>query len=395
MVADDLAGYETVVVGGGILGAAIAWELSQRGMSCALFEAGTFGHESTGKSAAIVRMHYSNPQVVRMALRARELFSLLPDVLGCPPVYHPVGWLFLVDEANRENANRNHIMQLAEGSQSIEVPVGELDSYVPGINPEGIAYALYERQSGFADPLATTDAYVNAARSLGAQAYERAAVDSLVVESGRVRGVVVDGRRIGCDTVVLAAGAWSRALGRSVGIELPIQITREQDVIFETLPEPALPHSVSMQVDRTYMRPLVEEGDGLMLIGRGFPKPYDYVDCDTYTRTVDDAFVSDIRTRMTTRFPRLAGMHLRGGRVGLYSVTPDWHPLLGPVRGVEGLHLATGGSGHCFKLGPAIAEMVAGEIVGDRPDYVDIGDFRLERFVENDVFNSTYGGNRA
>lgn len=106
-------------------------------------------------------------------------------------------------------------------------------------------------------------------------------------------------------------------------------------------------------------------------------------------------FIDDVRTRLTGRFPALRELRLRDGRVGLYSVTPDWHPLLGPVDEVEGLHLATGGSGHCFKLGPAIGAMVAGMILGTPTDYADIRDFRLGRFAAGETFQSTYGGNRA
>ena len=84
-----------------------------------------------------------------------------------------------------------------------------------------------------------------------------------------------------------------------------------------------------------------------------------------------------------------------GGRVGLYDVTPDWHPILGAVDGIAGLFLATGGSGHCFKLGPAIGELVADSILGRPPAYADVKNFSLSRFAEGREFRSTYGGNRA
>ena len=98
---------------------------------------------------------------------------------------------------------------------------------------------------------------------------------------------------------------------------------------------------------------------------------------------------------MASRLPRLAGMRAIDGRVGLYDVTPDWHPLLGPVDGVEGLHLATGGSGHCFKLGPAIGELVAAGLLGRKLAHADIASFSVGRFAEGREFGSTYGGNRA
>src|SRR5690242_18690673 len=101
-----------VVIGGGILGATTAWELSSRGLDVAVFESATFGQESTGKSAAIVRMHYSNPEVVRMALRSRDAFVRLPEVFGCEPVFTTSGWLFLVDADDVEHAKHNRRMQL-------------------------------------------------------------------------------------------------------------------------------------------------------------------------------------------------------------------------------------------------------------------------------------------
>lgn len=79
----------------------------------------------------------------------------------------------------------------------------------------------------------------------------------------------------------------------------------------------------------------------------------------------------------------------------LQTVTPDWHPILGRVNEVEGLVLATGGSGHCFKLGPAIGEMVAGTLLGKSVSYAGIDAFSLERFARGDTFGSSFGGNRA
>jgi len=110
---------------------------------------------------------------------------------------------------------------------------------------------------------------------------------------------------------------------------------------------------------------------------------------------VDGAFEEDVRARVVRRLPGLTEMRRAGGRVGLYDVTPDWHPLLGPVPGVEGLHLACGGSGHCFKLGPAIGELVANGLLDRKLTYADVDTFSVARFDEGRELRSTYGGNRA
>jgi glycine/D-amino acid oxidase-like deaminating enzyme len=391
----SLNGISTVVIGGGIVGAATLWQLARRGDRTVLLEARRYAQESTGKSAAIVRMHYSNPETVRMAVRSREALMRLPEQLGSEPVYHRTGWVFLLDEESTETAAQNREMQTREGSASVELGLDDLRVLIPGINTEGIASVVYEEDSGFADPVATTRSYVAAAVREGASAVEGASVERIELRNGSVAGVVANGTAIACDRVVLAAGAWSKALAAPLGIDLPIVVTREQDVIYDTGDTPPVPLAVSAQADRAYFRPLSEQGESLMLVGRGFPKEYEYVDPDDYDEQVDASFESDVRDRVVRRVPRFEGMNVVGSRVGLYSVTPDWHPLLGSVDGIEGLYRGTGGSGHCFKLGPAIGEMIAGEILGFPIEYADIGRFALTRFERGTPFGSTFGGNRA
>ncbi len=388
-----MKGATTIVVGGGIIGAATAWELSRRGSDVLLLEAGEFGGQGTGRSAAIVRCHYSNPQVVRMAIRARETFRRLPLLLDCEPVYTRCGWLFLVDEADSAHALANAEMQEGEGLDTVEVD--DLQAALPGVVEDGIAYALFEPDAGFADPVAATRAFIDAACRAGSRALDHSPVEALVLDGQSGPAVRVGGELVGADHVVLAAGPWSLQLGRGVGLELPLEVFREQDVLYETAPEPTLPCSLSSQIDRFYARPAPEVGEAALLIGRGFPKEYEEVDPDRYEEEVDGSFEADVLTRLSGRLPRLAGMRRVGGRVGLYDVTPDWHPILGPVEGMEGLFLATGGSGHCFKLGPAIGELVAGSILGLRSDLADIEDFSLARFEDGRELRSTYGGNRA
>ena len=380
-----MKGAETIVVGGGVMGATVAYELAREDADVLLLDAGRFAAGSTAKSGAIVRCHYSNPEVVRMAVRSRDRLQQLPLHLDCDPVYTRCGWLFLVDEDHADAAVRNAEMQDEEGVDSVDVD--DLEAYVPGIDPDGIAYAVFEPDSGFADPVATTRAYVDAALRAGARGEEGVQVESIGPDGVRAGGELVE-----CDRVVLACGPWSAKLAATAGVELPLEITREQDVIFESSPETPIGCSVSSQVDRVYLRPA---GDGGMLVGRGYPKEYEVVDPESYDATLDDSFEQDVRGRLTGRVPRLAGMRAVGGGVGLFDVTPDWHPILGRVDGHEWLHLAVGGSGHCFKLAPAIGELVAWQILGREARYADIRSFSLARFAENRVFASSYGGNRA
>lgn len=388
-----MKGATTIVVGGGILGATTACELARGGMDVLLLEAGRFAGASTGRSSAIVRCHYSNPEVVRMAVRSRETLRRLPLLLDCDPVYDRCGWLFLVDEEHAAAALENAEMQDEEGLDTFEVL--DLQQFLPGVEESGIAFALHEPDAGFADPVATTKAYVEATLAVGGRAVEGTPVESVDLAAERARGVRVGGELVECDNVVLAAGPWTKKLAGAAGVELPIEITREQDAVFETAPEATAPCAVSSQVDSFYLRPAPERGEAHLLVGRGYPKEYEPADPAGFDEEADGAFEQDVHARVVRRLPRLAGMRRVGGRVGLYDNTPDWHPILGAVEGLEGLFLATGGSGHCFKLGPAIGEMVAGDVLGLKTEFADIRSFSLSRFAEGRLFRSSYGGNRA
>lgn len=134
-------------------------------------------------------------------------------------------------------------------------------------------------------------------------------------------------------------GAWSKKLAAAVGLELPLEIPREQDVIVEG--GTTIRHAISLS--SMSARP------GRLLAGRGYPKDDELVDPDAYDENVDAAFEADVLARVRRRLPAANGLRRVDGRVGLYEVTPDWHPILGAVDGYDGLFLATGGSGHCSK----------------------------------------------
>jgi glycine/D-amino acid oxidase-like deaminating enzyme len=389
---------DVVVVGGGVIGAAVLFELAQRGVRGLLLEGRAFGRESTGKSAAIVRMHYSNPAVVRMALRSREVLQRFSEITGRDGVYRETGWSYVVPPDAVETVREVAEMTRAQGVEVVEIGVDEARKLYPSLSPDGVAGIFLEPQSGYADPYATTLGYLDAARKAGARTLEGVAVRRLVGGDGAVRGVETDRGVIHADSVVLAAGAWSHKLAATIALDLPYMITREEELYLD-VPRHLRPRaSMSNLVDQIYVRPLDEwqhRHPGALLLGRGFPKEYDIVDPDDYDGDLSRDFEQDVRERLARRLPGLEDAPLLGGIVGLYAVTPDWHPYLGRVDGIDGLVLATGGSGHCFKLAPAIAEMVAADMVGDEVNYASVDEFNVERIRHGRLFQAAIGGNRA
>jgi glycine/D-amino acid oxidase-like deaminating enzyme len=173
---------------------------------------------------------------------------------------------------------------------------------------------------------------------------------------------------------------------------MPIKIFREQDTVWEVRKDRPIPTGpVSNAVDAIYLRPLENRR---FVVGRGFPKTYAEVDPDNFNAAADQDFIFDVLERLELRLPPFQGAKLIDSYASLYDVTPDWYPFAGPRSGTQGYADAWGGSGHGFKLAPAIARRLADWIVKGSTD----GEFdRLshDRIANDRLFTQKYGGNRG
>ncbi len=394
--------YDVVVVGGGIMGATTLWEFARRGVNALLLEQEPdFGGRDSSKTAGIMRTHYSNPAVVRMAIRGQQVFREIAGIAAVQPVFREVGYAFLASPATLARARANVSMQREQGARVEELPATALERFAPGASQNGIAAIFHEPDSGYVEPVPAAKAFIAAAVARGAAARADVGVQRLVMDRGSVVGVDTAHGRIGADKVVLAAGAWSEGLAKGAGVALPMQYSVEQELVLAVPEESAPRASISNAVDAIYERPELDRpagpGRSAVLVGTGFPKSYPTGDPDAYpSQDAMPELVAELRGRLAVRQPILATADVLEAKIGLYDITPDWHPLLGRVPGVDGLLLVTGGSGHGFKLAPAFAELVAAEACGERIDYAEIGMFALDRFAKGtSVFASAYGGNRA
>jgi glycine/D-amino acid oxidase-like deaminating enzyme len=393
--------HDVVIIGGGIMGAATLWEFARRGVDAVLFEQDPeFGGRDSSKTAGIMRTHYSNPAVVRMAIRGQQVFRDIAGIANVPPVFHEVGYVFLAPPDAVERARDNVAMQREQGADVEELPASALERFAPGAHTDGVAAIFHEPHSGYVEPVPAAKAFISASQERGATAAADTRVRRIVVEHGSVSGVETLDGRVGARQVVLAAGAWSQNLAADLGVDLPITYSVEQELVL-AVPEESAPRvSISNAVDAVYERPELDRSAGLgraaILVGTGFPKSYPTGNPDAYPEQAAlPDLVDELRGRLARRQPALATAEALEAKIGLYDITPDWHPLLGRVPGVDGLLLVTGGSGHGFKLAPAFAELVAADACGERIDYADVVMFALDRFARGEVFASAYGGNRA
>lgn len=382
--------FDVVIVGAGVSGASLAWALKKRGVERVLLaERDKSASGGTGKSAAIVRQHYSTPLMARMARASLDVFQDNAKACG----FRQVGYLFLVPPAQVETAKANMAMQRTVGVETEWLDPDRLARTAGDwLAMDGVGGASFEPKGGYADPVRTTEAMAAMFKDLGGVFRERTPVRGLIRRSDRIAGVSTDDGDIEAGTVVNAAGPWSTMLASSAGIDLRMRAIREQDTVWEGRAGRPLPaHSISNAVDATYLRPL---GGNRFVVGRGFPK--EYFDCDPYNykQTADDDFVAEVERRLTMRFPTMGGARLLDSYAALYDVTVDWYPYVGPRTGLQGYADFSGGSGHGFKIAPAIAEELARWIVDGTVD-PDFARLSYDRIAKGETFAGSYGGNRG
>jgi len=385
---------DAVVIGAGINGASTAYNLMKRGMKkVVLIEKHLLASGGTGRSAAIIRQHYSNVDLVKLAKRSVEIFQNFASEVGGDCGFVSCGWAFLVPASASDAFAGNMAMLQELGVDTREISQQELMEIEPRLDLKDVCRIAYEPGSGYADPHRTTYSYVYQVLKQGGKLAEITSVQGLLIERGQVRGVQTSRGQISTDVVVNAAGPWAPQVAEWAGIKLPIRVTREEEIVLETADAGGSPRLVFSDMSKAiYYRP---EGKSRTLVGRGFPKDYEFVDPDQFKESASGAFVEETLQRLRERLPAFDKALAINAYTGLYDVTPDWYPILGRGEGVKGLYLCAGFSGHGFKTAPAVGEVMAEEIVNGECRTVDLNKFSLSRFEKGRMFQAAYGGNRA
>lgn len=381
---------DAVVIGGGVMGASIAFNLAKRGLGkVVLLEKDFLAAGSTGKSGAIIRQHYSNVVTARMALRSLRVFQNFADLVGGDAGFVETGFFIIVAPEHLEGLKANVALQQSVGINASVVSPEEVHDIDPHTYVDDLAAAAYEPESGYADPASTVTSFANAAKGFGAEVYQQTKVTGIKLDGDRVRGVVTNRGQIEAPIAISAAGPWTNIVAGMVGAELPVSPSRHQVATIRRPPGFGKSHAVYGDfTNMIYLRP--ETGE-LTLAGSIDPEEAeDKADPDNFNEGVDFEFISWSIERLCRRMPLLAQGVSRGGWAGMYSITPDWHPILDRMPGVEGMYVAAGFSGHGFKLSPAVGEMMAALIVDGHCEDPDITLFRASRFEEGDLVKGQY-----
>jgi sarcosine oxidase subunit beta len=381
--------YDVIIIGGGIMGCCTALQLSRRGMKVALLEKDIIGAGPTGKSSAIIRQHYSNEVTARMALHSLRVFQDFENQVGDECGFMPTGFIAMVPVKDRAGLEANVALQQSVGIQTELLAVEALREMMPGLDTTDLVAAAYEAESGYADPYLTVTSLARAARRAGTTIFQRSQVTGIQFANGKVCGVETVDQYFGAPQVVNCAGAWGARVAAMAGLSVPINSCRVQVAFFRRPAGHEAPHPVFGDfVNATYFR---SETGNLTLVGLIDPSEAEaIVDPDAFFEGVDDGFVLEAGEGLVKRYPAMERSQLTGGYASLYAITPDWHPIIDELPLGSGNFICSGFSGHGFKLGPAVGQIMADLVTNDRRSEFDPHLFRYDRFAENDPVRGQY-----
>ena len=370
---------EVVVVGGGCMGASIAFHLARRDVDVVLLEKDHIASGATGHSGALVRQHYESRIGIRLARESLAFFQRFEKETGFPCDFRPTG--FLSGTRARDVPAFDSLFNLlrSEGVRIERLSPSDAKIVEPQLEVSDYAAVVYDPAAGYADPIATAHGFAAAAAVDGAKVFAGQAMAALATRTGHVTGIKLrGGKSLACERVVVAAGNWTPQLVAKAGPRLPLRFVRGDVAILRRPVDFGPPPKIHFDFyGNTYSRP---EGDKDTLCGYLDTDPRKTARNHELVETLPSATVRDLRGRLAKRFPRMAEAQPRGGWSGAYDVTPDSYPILDRF-GPDGLFVAVGFSGHGFKLSPEVGRLVAEFVAtGRRPEALEA--LQASRFEE-------------
>jgi glycine/D-amino acid oxidase-like deaminating enzyme len=386
---------DVVVIGGGIIGSAIAHQLAVRDFGRVMVvERGAGPAEgSTGASSSIVRTLYSRPETVRLALGGQAAYRNWDEFTNLEQPrsrFHPVGMVWMMGYSNSAaGAARDRLLN--EGGNAEVLDADGVRARFPALSACGEPFdltgeaphdcrdleaALFEPDAGFADPSGATQDLIEAARRAGAKISFRSEVQSVRKNGKRVSGVdLTDGRTIRTPLIINASGPWCNRLNDMAGARLGWTIKPTRVQVGYRLRPAEVPGPIPIVADAStgiYLR--TEASGQQILFGSVLEEDEkEVVDPDRFNPAADAAFLNHKIHALHHRLPGLPHRGTLTGIAGLYAINEeDVHPVLGPSA-VEGWWVANGFSGHGFKLAPMIGTMIAVALTGiARPFDTDV-----------------------
>ena len=379
----------TIIVGGGVVGAACAYFLAERREpQVTLIERAQLGSGTSKGGLGGIRHQFVDELDVRLSKLACAFWRSFDDVTGARHDFQQRGYLFIA-QTEEGLAQLQEPMPLYErvGVNVEMVDRIQIAELVPGIRVDDVTGGRFGAEDGYGDPLQALAGFAAFAQLGGVKIREGVEARALIRNGDRVTGVRTDEGDLLADRVLLATGCWTAALAATASVSVPIWPYARS--IMESQPIPQLRRS-PMTIEwesgfhfrpkgnqiRFAMPNLTHDGS----IEKGPSGPPKTFPGEFTPLAVPRALEPWVKERAAWRHPAFAHLEIRSSWSCYYEMTPDDHPIVGAVPGVEGLYIAAGFSGHGFMHTPATARLIVEEMLDGKASTLDIGDLSLERF---------------
>jgi glycine/D-amino acid oxidase-like deaminating enzyme len=370
---------DIIILGAGVMGASIAFHLAKRGAGRILvLDKDHVGKGGTGRSSALVRMHYSFAPEVELAVKSLEVFQNWKEVVGETGEFRKTGFVRIVPREELSLLEQNVAMQKRLGVKTEIISCAELSTIEPDWNLDDEPAVAYEPDSGYGDGAIAAQDFMSAARAMGVEYRSKTRATGFLRKGDRVQGITTESGKIEAPIVVAATGPWTKPLLEDVGVDLPIENEFHQVVILRNPPD--MKGGGCACIDSACTLYFRSDAHDKTLIGDFYgDRP---VDPDNYPQRASDHWVEHIIGEACRRIPKLQNAEIMRGITGVYDMTPDSRPLLGEVTGMKGLYVVAGFSGMGFKISPAIGLVMAEMVTEGQAKSVDVSAFRPSRFAD-------------
>jgi sarcosine oxidase subunit beta len=381
------------VIGAGSTGSSVAYNLAKMGRPVVMIDKGQPASGMTSKSTALVRTHYSNEIVARMAVYSLRVLRNFEEIgtsgfVNC-------GMLFLGDSSMKSGMSEvsSNLSKLGVKTELWDTTIAS--QRFPEVDFSGIDFILFEPESGYADPVTTASSYARKARELGAMELFGTGVQRILLNNDHAAEAVelTDGRKIHCSKIVLCTNVWTNHLisNSLPGVSLPIWAAAHPVVILRRPKGYEGIHAIVADFSqKSYFKP---EGKSLLMVGSLDPL-LDTIKVDP-EKTLGDVsfeFLSSFAEAASRRIPIMRDGIMHSSYIGMYDMSPDQHPIIDELSdiGLGNVYCCVGLSGHGFKLCPAFGLMLAEMLTEQEEPTFDPSYFSLSRFSTGNLLQSKY-----
>ena len=374
---------DVVIVGGGVTGLCTALALKERGVGqVQVLERHFTGSGQSGRAAGVIRGCVGHVTVAATQLEGQEFYDTFEARYGIPVGVHRTGYLLVARSHERAHVETTVAVAERAGCRLGLVAAEEAAEIQPGLDADPAGVHVFEPGGIYVDPAPATQAIRLAATASGVSIREGSEVGEVVVEGGRVTGVVSSDGHVSAGNVLVATSVWgTRQLAR-LGIKVPVRPHIAQMAFFHIPAGSGQRLQVSLFDSRAglYMRP---EGAAQIFVGRKERDFHDLdgpvVDPDDYKQTAEYGAIQRMHEGLSVTLPSMRDGFIHRTYACTYDVTPDEMPILEQAGGIDGLFFAVGFSGGGFSTAPWLGRRMADYIIsGVKPR--EITPFTLERF---------------